>query len=203
MNTNIFAMPIKEIIMPNFDQIAQDAIDKVLPLFDEDCVHDFSEDGNLSLYYKNNRLADSVDLSPIINFVNEQAQIYWSSLNYSKFLKPYVLNSWANITRPGGRVMSHTHSPAPLTGVIYLKATPGMGNLIIEHPLETVLACQPYEFDFKPKLFGHEVVSETGKLVIFPGYLRHRTQVNNSNETRVVIGFNIGCRGQVNYIHLF
>lgn len=205
MNLNIFPITVKEIFIPDFDTIAQDAIDNIMPLFDkpEECTHDFSMDGGLSLYYKYNRLADTIDLSKIINFVNIQAGLYWEELNYSKHLKPYVLNSWANITPPGGHWASHNHSPAPLSGVVYLKSSPEMGNLILENPLESLLSCQPYEFDFKPKLFGHEIKSETGKLVLFPGYLKHRTQPNPSNELRIVIGFNIGCRGQVNYIHLF
>lgn len=206
MDKDIFALRIREVFMPNFEPIAKDAMAKIMPLFDTDPAelqHDFALNGGLSLYYKYNRLADQLDLKEIIQFVNEQAQLYWKSLNYSQYLTPYVLNSWANITPPGANWGSHNHSPAPLAGVIYLNANPSMGNLVLEHPLDTVLSCQPYEFDFKPKLFDYEIKSETGKLVLFPGYLKHKTQLNPSNDLRLVIGFNIGCRGQVNYLHYF
>lgn len=204
MDNDIFALKVREVFMPNYEEVVKDAIDKILPLFEED-IDPFphSIDGHKSLYYRHSRLTETVDLSKIIQFVNEQAQSYWEMLNYSKFLKPYVIQSWANITPRGGRLATHSHSPAPIAGVFYLNATPEMGNFVIEHPLETILKCQPYEFDFKPKtIFNHEVKSETGKLILFPGYLRHGTLPNLTDESRIVLGLNIGCEGQVKFCHL-
>jgi uncharacterized protein (TIGR02466 family) len=204
MNVEILPLTIREVFMPNCEDIIKKAIENIMPLFDES-IEPFhaSVDGHKSLYYRNSKLANSVDLTEIINFVNEQSQIYWDSLHYSKLLKPYVIQSWANITPNGGKLSVHSHSPAPIAGVFYLNATPEMGNFIIENPLDALLKCQPYEFDFKPKNFlNHEISIASGKLILFPGYLKHGTLPNPTDDLRIVLGLNIGCEGQVKFCHL-
>ena len=205
MNYNFFGIPVYETNMESFDAISTEMINRITHLFetDDDIAHESQRGGSKSVYYKCNfRLHNTVDISPITDFILEHAKIYWGQLNYSKHLTPQILNTWANITPPGGNWDSHMHSPAPIAGAFYLNASPDMGNLVFEHPLETLLACQPYDFDEKPKHFDSIVEAKTGKLVLFPGWLKHKTQINNSDQTRLVIGINIGCHGTVNYIHL-
>lgn len=203
--TTLFGIDIHEAVMPNYNEFAQEAIGKILPLFEnpDEREHESQRGGAKSVYYKYKfRLHENIDISPITDFILEQAKIYWNHLKYSKNLTPQILNTWANLTPPGGHWDSHFHSPAPIAGAFYLDAPPGVGNLVLEHPLETLLACQPFEFDLEPRHYDHVVNVFSGKLVLFPGWLRHRTQVNTSSENRLILGVNIGCQGSVSYLHL-
>lgn len=205
MNRNIFGIDIYEAEMPNFDRISNDIINKVVPTLLEPDIkdHESQRGGSRSNYYKVNfQLHKDIDISPVSEFILSQAKIYWDHLKYSKRLTPKILNTWANITPPGGHWETHIHSPAPIAGAFYLNAKPGMGNIVFEHPLETLLACQPFEFDLEPRHYDFVAESKTGKLILFPGWMKHRTQVNHSNEPRLVIGVNIGCEGTVSYTHL-
>jgi hypothetical protein len=83
----------------------------------------------------------------------------------------------------------------PFTAVLYVDASPEQGNLVIENPLEMVLMTQPVSPDVKYPL-GEEIAVSSGDLVIFPGFLRHSVKPNNTDKPRLILGFNIGCRGQ-------
>jgi ectoine hydroxylase-related dioxygenase (phytanoyl-CoA dioxygenase family) len=69
---------------------------------------------------------------------------------------------------------------------------------VFENPLEALLKHQPIKAlqdrNTYHTLFDHEVKVEAGDLVIFPGWLRHKTQVNSSNSDRIMIGANINYR---------
>jgi hypothetical protein len=50
-----------------------------------------------------------------------------------------------------------------------------------------------------PTRFNYEIESITGKLVLFPGWMKHFTRPNNTDETRISMAVNFGCQGQVGF----
>jgi ectoine hydroxylase-related dioxygenase (phytanoyl-CoA dioxygenase family) len=42
---------------------------------------------------------------------------------------------------------------------------------------------------------GEELEVQSGDLIMFPGYLKHSVRPNTTNRDRLILGFNIGCRG--------
>jgi ectoine hydroxylase-related dioxygenase (phytanoyl-CoA dioxygenase family) len=43
---------------------------------------------------------------------------------------------------------------------------------------------------------GYELEVKTGDVVMFPGYLKHSVKPNTIDKDRLILGFNIGCRGK-------
>jgi len=133
------------------------------------------------------------ELKVITDFITEHANKYWQDLNYAGI--PYIHEMWANKYTADSFIDIHNHAPIPLTASFYLKKDPGAGNLVFENPLESLLKHQPYasikERDYYHTLFDHNVEINEGDLVIFPGWLRHRTEANNSGSDRIIIGSNI------------
>jgi ectoine hydroxylase-related dioxygenase (phytanoyl-CoA dioxygenase family) len=82
----------------------------------------------------------------------------------------------------------------PFTGVIYIDASSEQGNLFIDNPLDTVLMTQPISPDVKYPM-GQELEVSAGDLIMFPGFIKHRVKPNTTDKNRLVLGFNIGCRG--------
>lgn len=130
----------------------------------------------------------------VVNFVEQCAKEYWEECCYHKGLEPYVFQLWANKTPRGGYIDSHLHGNMPFTAVLYVDASPEQGNLILENPLEMVLMTQPISPDIKYPI-GEEITVSSGDLVMFPGYIRHSVKPNTTDTPRLILGFNIGCKG--------
>lgn len=131
----------------------------------------------------------------VVNFVEACAEEYWEQCNYYKGLSPFVFQLWANKTPKGGYIDSHLHGNMPFTGVLYVDAVPEQGNLFLENPLELILMNQPIGPNTRYPL-GEEIEISTGDLVIFPGYLRHSVMINTIDKDRLILAFNIGCKGE-------
>ena len=195
--------------MPNFEQIIADVKPRILPLFDQPVPAErdvkagsayFSAiTGAKSIYFDVKQELDSaVDISFIKDWVEEQATDFWTELQFNPRLTPKVINSWCNLGPPGSCVWSHQHTPVVITCVFYLHSTPEMGNLVLENPLEQVLAHQPYEMTYGVREFNHEVEAVTGKLVMFPGWVKHHTRPNLTSDTRMSMALNVIGVGGIN-----
>ena len=133
------------------------------------------------------------DMQELVEKATEHAKIFWNELGYSK--TPFngrMDIMWFNTFKKGGYVGMHNHSPAPLVGAYYLNKTDSGSNLNFLNPNEMLLKTQPFghkgydEFTF----FEKEIEVYSGDLVLFPGYLKHRSSPVSDNSKRITIAFN-------------
>lgn len=131
------------------------------------------------------------ELKPIVEFIEHHAQIYWKAIGYKSSMRPGVYEMWANKYPQGSFIDYHNHSPIHMTATFVLQAE--SGNIVFENPLETLLKHQPYEVTAENfyTLFESGVESMPGDLIIFPGYLNHKTTVNESTIDRIILGANV------------
>ena len=96
-------------------------------------------------------------------------------------LKKFMLSStncnsvaafWGNIYRKGDYTIKHDHIPHKYSVVYFLKSEPNFSPLI---------------FDDEPSI----VKPLEGRMVIFPGTLRHSVPVHFSDETRITLAANV------------
>jgi uncharacterized protein (TIGR02466 family) len=132
----------------------------------------------------------------ITSIINHHVNIYWKELGYDH--SPYIHEMWTNKYPPGAFIDAHNHAPMPATVTLYLKKEADSGNIVFEHPLEVLLKHQPFknlqDRNLYHTLFDHELEVTTGDLVIFPGWLKHKTHINHSASDRIIIGANIHFR---------
>jgi uncharacterized protein (TIGR02466 family) len=99
---------------------------------------------------------------------------------------------WANRNSPGDYNKSHVHPNAILSGTYYVKVPPASGNIEFYDPVRertmTGFPVRPGHATARKKL---EYACRDGLLLIFPSWLSHSVQPNESGETRVSIAFNI------------
>ena len=95
-------------------------------------------------------------------------------------IAPFKINNiWANIYRKGDHTVSHDHDPARYSFVYFLKSKSNFSPLIIEN------------FSIRTKKNKPLVIKPLeGRLVIFPGFLKHRVPVHIHDETRITISGN-------------
>jgi hypothetical protein len=68
----------------------------------------------------------------------------------------------------------------------------------LENPLDLVLGKSIYNTETRtPKRFNYEIESYSGKLVLFPGWMKHYTKANPTDNLRMSMAVNFGCWGNV------
>ena len=103
-----------------------------------------------------------------------------------------ITNMWSIINRAGGSNDRHIHSNNYLSAAYYVKAKKNCGNIIFYDPRS--VATFRYPKISKPNKLNSNIISITpqeGLLVLFPSYLYHSVDINNSKQDRIVISFNI------------
>jgi len=194
---DIFPIKIYEADYPNFEMIKDRILDAIVPKFDlktpaygNDYIFG---DGTPMIIRSNHDLHKDPNLKEVVDFIEFHGREYWKQSELTSKKDPYILQLWANCIPPGGFTPAHNHNPVPLAGAFYINAEPDMGNLYLENPLEMVVGKQPKDFLEKPYLNSETITVKPGKLIMFPGWLRHHTRSNRTKENRYVFGFNIGC----------
>lgn len=101
-------------------------------------------------------------------------------------------NAWANVYPVGAYVPLHNHGTMHWSGVYYVTASEGCGDLKLIDPKEYALNNEPTGTKWRG-INNMKIEAITDKLVVFPGYLKHETDPNYSAGDRVVISFNVVC----------
>lgn len=142
------------------------------------------------------RVAENLHTNPhfqdLVEFIQGHAEQFWQHLGYDSKRPPRLRMMWGNVYSPGSYIQAHDHAPAPLTVSFYVRKSAEASNIIFEHPLELLLKHQPYQGlrDRSEyfRMFEAEVPVSQGDMVIFPGWLRHRTQATTDTDDRIIVG---------------
>jgi len=107
--------------------------------------------------------------------------------------QPILGNMWANINYQGGYNKPHVHPNALFSGVYYVKTSPNCGRLICQDPRPGIQTCMPTRKKVEiPKYLWRDVhlQPEENRAIIFPAWLWHQVEPNQSNEPRISVSFN-------------
>jgi len=100
--------------------------------------------------------------------------------------------SWINVHPPGAWTAEHHHQNVTVAVAAYLHVPKNSGRFMIKNPLSIYKLGEPLNYHYYDD--GHEwcpISVETGDVLFFPGWLTHKTEVNNSNKDRYVMSLNI------------
>jgi len=110
--------------------------------------------------------------------------------------KMKLLNMWININRKGDYNTEHDHPQSDVSAVLWIKTPKDCGALIFPSP-------KSFTQDKILDVLDREIITQTksdhifaflpeeGKMVIFPSDMRHSVEMNNSDEDRISIAFNM------------
>jgi hypothetical protein len=150
-------------------------------------------------------------VSSVIHNINGQPHTWVENRKYNQFLQanmPYILkefglipkpidigNSWVNCHSRGGETLEHKHEFVDLVVSSYLFCPEGSGNLLIRDPLEYHKWTDSVESAFsrvsKYQYPWIEVPVKTNELVIFPGWINHKTEKSECDIDRYVMTYNL------------
>ena len=129
-------------------------------------------------------IIEDMGLDALKTVVIDQAYLFCQTydLTYDLSLK----ESWVNISKNQGFQYSHNHLPFLFSGVYYYQTSGDDGSLQFKSP-NPWLNARTYPF-------GYDKVTYRpieGRLIMFPSYLEHLVNVNNTGSTRISLSFNI------------
>ena len=107
--------------------------------------------------------------------------------------EPVIGNMWANINPKDGMNQPHIHPNSLFSGVYYVKSNPNAGRLKIYDPRPGIQMVMPIRKDGKPpKHLWRDANLDpiTGRIIIFPAWLWHSVEPNQSNDLRISVSFN-------------
>ena len=112
--------------------------------------------------------------------------------------EPVLGNMWANINPPGGMNRAHQHPNSLWSGVYWIKTPKNCGQLKIDDPRSVACMTRPRQKDTKkPDRLWRETHYEpiAGRCIMFPSWLMHCVDPNESNEIRISVSFNFLQKG--------
>ena len=112
--------------------------------------------------------------------------------------EPFLGNMWANVNPPGGMNRAHQHPNSLWSGVYYVKAPENSGDLKIDDPRSSASMIRPKQKGGKlpSRLFRETNYKPiAGRCIMFPSWLVHCVDPNESNDIRISVSFNFLQKG--------
>ena len=149
------------------------------------------------------KILDNPLLKRISNFVNEHVELYRKNVMCVK-QEMVRTASWFTVQKNKDSHPKHNHKHAVISVCFYPQVH--SGNLQLWAVNEKNSFQEHYHFGYiynKSNVFNAnrwELRVSPGDIVIFPGYVRHGTSRNNSDERRMMIGANYMPKGDMTFI---
>ena len=106
-----------------------------------------------------------------------------------------LVQMWLNINGPNSYNVSHRHPGCELAGCLWVKQTPESGRFVFDD-MDYRDAMLRTNTD-KEHLMKHKMAPEyvpdyrDGSIALFPASMSHRVEINDTEEDRISIAFNI------------
>ena len=140
---------------------------------------------------------ESLELTKCLDICKEHLDIYVkNTLDCTQEF--YITNSWIAKSSPGDKHHVHFHPNSIISGVLYLQSDELAGDIILHHKSSLRNNFDfSYDFNsyniFNSPTWRYKVV--TGQILIFPSWVNHSVEENQSNRDRIILGFNTFVKG--------
>ncbi len=185
MIENIFPTPIYYSIVDNLQTVQEEI---------SNCIESI-EFGINSRWGKTHYLSDPTFKTNFIqkynlnNFkktLDTHLTYYCSEMGLS--CKPYkITSSWMSLFRKNNYGHIHNHGYVDVSGVYYFKTNEDDGKIFFLCPTPSMESSFLYQ-DLAVRWEHKPIV---GKLLLFPGWLSHGIQTNETDDDRISLSFNI------------
>ena len=151
---------------------------------------------NVQGWHSTTNMHELPQFKKLVDMLYECQRTVYQQEHYES--EPFLGNMWANINPPGGMNRAHQHPNSLWSGVYYIKAPKNSGHLKIDDPRASAALSRPRQKsnNLPPRLYRethYEPIA--GRCIMFPSWLRHCVDPNQSNDIRISVSFNFLQKG--------
>ena len=146
---------------------------------------------NVQGWHSKTNMHERPEFKKLVNMLYDCQKTVYEQEYYES--EPYLGNMWANINPPGGSNRAHQHPNSLWSGVYWIKTPKNCGELKIDDPRSVACMTRPRQKDGeKPARLFRETHYQpiAGRCIMFPSWLMHCVDPNNSNDIRISVSFN-------------
>ncbi len=154
-------------------------------------------------WHSHNNLHKNKQYAPLVEKIGLAGKKMSKELGYHQDFAMQIGTMWSIINPPGSANRAHVHPGCLWSGVYYIQAPEGAGNIEFTEPRTAHLMNQPRFIpnQRRPKNCWTKVrfTPVAGRMLIFPSWLYHSVDPNMTKETgdaanRVIVSFNLNQR---------
>ena len=120
--------------------------------------------------------------------IDQHLQEYCKALNFE--YTQYSVYSWFTKNGHRDQLQLHHHNGVDITGTYYFQADGDCGDFYFESPVGPA----PHSLCFSSQHTRHRISPQTGKLILFPGWIYHGVLPNDTQQDRIGLSFNISFK---------
>lgn len=144
-----------------------------------------------------NKFIQQYNCNNLENEILNASRYFLGKYNVKNTLDYAIINSWINFSHKGQFQFDHSHTDSivypdctvVLSGVYYFQTNQNDGDIIFSSPnplqLSSLDIFSMGYANYRPQM---------GKMLLFPSWLQHRVAVNNTDNIRISISFNVGIK---------
>ena len=152
---------------------------------------------------KNKNILKNKSLKNLNKQIIEHLNFYKKEIfDISNNINVFVKHSWSMKHIKGDRSEKHFHENSLISGIVYVKTPEKSGNIIFHKKNSIINDISPLiklnfnEFNlFNSGAWNLDV--KENMIVLFPSYLDHSTEVNESNDERYCLSFDTFLKGKI------
>lgn len=136
---------------------------------------------------------ENLELKKLATLVEQKVVEACVDLTLKPNFQVFMSNFWLNINNKTDSNLLHTHPTSFLSAVYYVKTHKKSSPIIFKHPSALMSFwwtsfCDTNTYITYPNINYQPI---EGRLIIFPSWLEHEVNPNESNKPRISIAFNL------------
>jgi uncharacterized protein (TIGR02466 family) len=188
MLENLYATPVLVKELSNYNSINKD-IDKSINQIKWHTKKEWGEPNHISTTDFGDDIILSKNFIGLSNAINDCLQEYCNEIKFS--YREFERKSWILKIKKGHFAHSHNHAPTDISGVYYYKTNGNDGHFFFESPNTYFETSKCFREKYSQRFLQQPKI---GKIILFPGWLRHGVFLNSSDNERISISFNINFK---------
>ena len=151
---------------------------------------------NIRGWHSTTDMHEKPEYQKLVNMLYECQKTIFDQEHYES--EPFLGNMWANINPPGGSNRAHQHPNSLWSGVYWIKAPKNSGHLKIDDTRASASMSRPKQKkgQLPPRLYRETDYDPiAGRCIMFPSWLMHAVDPNESNDIRISVSFNFLQKG--------
>jgi uncharacterized protein (TIGR02466 family) len=127
-------------------------------------------------------------LTPLREALQDEIAIYLNQIETRSDKRWMIPDSWISISSPGDYERMHTHPGSYVSGVFYIRAPIGCGNLCFENLEDNLWSSLRTR---KENLSAISYEARERRLILFNSQMPHHVERNLSTSERIALSFNV------------